>query len=134
LRAANFEYVKFGAVAEVSIPEKTASMIQNMEIGLVNDALKKIYAQAETAGQPIALVNVVLDVSKRTTVESSMIPGGGNNVSVYDDYLVIRADIVKFTGPVAKSEGVYDDSEASKKLLAARVHDELRDRGLGASN
>jgi hypothetical protein len=141
LSAANFEYIKFGVVGSASIKNKVEHMINSNEIGLVNEALAAIYAQLPT-GEPIALVNVVVDISKKTTESNVM---GQSHTSVEDDFLAIRADVVKFTG-VADREGsspsrpkseahqgarlrFFDRSEQSVREIAAMASARMRETG-----
>lgn len=118
----NFEYVKFGVVAHVSIPAKLETMIDSMEIGLINDALKQLYAQVPMQGHAIALVNVVVDISKMVVVQPGLF---AQNSSSSDDYLVIRADVVRFTAPRVPAAGFYDQSDESVAALASLAAAEL---------
>ncbi len=95
-----FEYVKLGAIGRASIPERREAMKATHEIGLVNEAVRQIYAQAPP-GEPIALVNVVVEVSQRT-VERSVLFVWTRSVRE-DVELVIRADIIRFLPPADAS-------------------------------
>ncbi|MEZ4224598.1 MAG: hypothetical protein R3B13_26850 [Polyangiaceae bacterium] len=95
---ANFEYVKFGAIGRVSIPARREHMKRSMEIGLVNEALRQIRAQAPT-GEPTALVNVVVIVTDRTVTKQALFTSTSSERQ--DLELIVRADIVRFTSPTA---------------------------------
>lgn len=93
----SFEYVRFGATGRVSIPKRREAMKAAQELGLVNEALSQIYAQAPK-GEPIALVNVVVEVSRVAVTKSTLFTGTSTRHE--DAELVIRADIIRFTsGP-----------------------------------
>lgn len=94
LGGANFEYVKLGAVGRVSIPAQRAAMKQKYEIGLVNEALRQIRAQAP-AGEPTLLVNVVCIVTDETVTKEALFTS--TSTTRRDLELVVRADIVRLT-------------------------------------
>jgi len=123
LRAANFEYVQFGVVGQASIPVTLDRMKTSNEIGLVNTALREIY-EGLPPGQPLALVNIVMDVSQKITTESSALT---QNSSLSHDLLVIRADVVRFTGRLESSSNA---SRAVASLRRLRELDELHSAGL----
>ena len=93
LNGANFEYVERGVVVVVDIADRVEKMGTTFEAGLVNEALKQIYARVPEGGA-IALVNVVVEVSRRKTVTDG--PLSRKHVDEHDDQLVVRADIVRF--------------------------------------
>lgn len=101
LSGPNFEYVRFGVVGKAKIDARVKHMIETEEIGLVNEALGDIYRQLDPsyAYGPIALVNVVIDISKQVTSVNGVAVDGSNvtYTSMNDDFLVIRADVVRFT-------------------------------------
>ena len=93
LSQANFEYVKFGAVGRVSIPGRRAQMKQTLELGLVNEALTQIWAQAPP-GEGLALANIVILVTEKTETKEAVFTSTRTTKS--DLELIIRADIVRF--------------------------------------
>ncbi|MCA9641293.1 MAG: hypothetical protein H6718_35585 [Polyangiaceae bacterium] len=96
LSQANFEYVKFGAVGRVSIPGQREQMKQSVELGLVNEALTQIWAQAPP-GVGLALTNVVVVITEKTETKEAVFTSTKTTKS--DLELVIRADIVRFKDP-----------------------------------
>lgn len=93
LGAAHFEYVKLGVVGRVSIPKRRDQMKQTLEIGLVNEALRQIQAQAPP-GEATALVNVVVLVTEKTQTKEALFTSTKTTRS--DLELIVRADIVRF--------------------------------------
>lgn len=96
LENGSFEYVRFGATGRVSIPSQREAMKEAQRLGLVNAALSQIYAEAPK-GEPIALVNVVVEVSRVAVTKSTLFTGTSTRHE--DVELVVRADIVRFVAP-----------------------------------
>jgi hypothetical protein len=96
LDRANFEYVLLGATARVSIPARRDAMKRTLEIGLVDEALRQLRAQAPP-GEPTALVNVVIVVTNKTVTKDALFTSTSSVQS--DQELVVRADIVRFRAP-----------------------------------